>query len=82
MERHFEEINAAYGEYRWNWTYRVILDYFGIDMLTDDDINTILSEADAARKEWVSAIRYDAEREFAMGDVAEEELNNFLSNLE
>lgn len=82
VERRFEEINAAYGEYRWNWTYRVILDYFGIDMLTDDDINTILSEADAARKEWVSAIRYDAEREFAMGDVAEEELNNFLSNLE
>ena len=75
-------INEEYSEYRWNWTYRLILDYFGLDILEETDVNRIMAEADAARNEWLNAIRYDAEREFALGDVSEDEISNFLNNLE
>jgi hypothetical protein len=82
VEDNLHAMHKSYEEYCWNWTYRVILNYYGIDMLSEGDVNRIMAEADAARSEWLSAIRYDAEREFALGDVAESELNNFLSKLE
>lgn len=75
-------VHDNYESYCWNWTYRVILDYFGIDMLAESDVNRIMAEADAARSEWLNAIRFDAEREFALGDVSEDEISNFINKLE
>lgn len=75
-------VHDNYESYCWNWTYRVILDYFKIDMLEESDVNRIMAEADAARSEWLNAIRFDAEREFALGDVSEDEISNFINKLE
>lgn len=82
VEDRLQAMHKAYDEYCWNWTYKVILDYLGIDMLSATDVNRIMAEADAARSEWLNAIRFDAEREFALGDVSEDEISNFLNNLE
>lgn len=73
---------ANYDNYKWNWTYGVIVDYFGLDTLTDDDLQRIGSEYDTARREWFGAIRHDAEREFALGDMDETLLGEFLEKLE
>lgn len=72
----------SYEDYKWNWTYRVILDYFGLDTLTEDDLQRIAGEYEAAHKEWTAAIRRDAEREYALGDVEESVLNAFLDKLD
>ena len=35
-----------------------------------------------ARRKWISEIRKDAEKEFTLGDVDREVLDNFLSQLD
>lgn len=82
VEDRFMTMHTNYENYKWNWTYRVILDYFGLDMLTDVDMRRIADEYEAARIEWLGAIRRDAEREFALGDVDESVLGDFLAKLE
>ncbi len=81
IEERFAAMNAAYDTYLWNWAYGTIIDWFGVDSLTDEDADRIISEARAARSEWLTVIRYDAEKEYAMGDVDEDMLNGFLSKL-
>ena len=78
----FAAMDAAYEGYKWNYTYRLALDYYGLDTLTEADIRRIAADSDAARRDWLDAVRRDAEREFALGDVEEEALNAFLDSLE
>ena len=75
-------MNAAYESFKWNWTYRVITDYFHLDTLTADDMQRIAYEAEAARREWKAAIRRDAEREHELGDVEDGVLNDFIEKIE
>lgn len=78
----FEELFARYDEYQWTWTYRIILDYFKLDTLTEEDTSRIMTEYDKAKKNWLTAIRFDAEKEFNLGDVDEQTLKSFLTQLE
>jgi hypothetical protein len=78
----FEELFASYDDYKWTWTYRVILDYFKLDTLDEEDVSHIIAEYDKAKKNWLAAIRLDAEKEFNLGDVDEETLKSFLAQLE
>lgn len=82
IEDRFGTMHANYDTYKWNWTYSVILDYFGLDTLTEDDIISIGREYETARREWLGAIRHDAEREYALGDMDENLLGSFLAKLE
>lgn len=82
IEERFGTMHANYDTYKWNWTYSVILDYFGLDTLTEDDIISIGREYETARREWLGAIRHDAEREYALGDMDENLLGSFLAKLE
>lgn len=41
-----------------------------------------LREAEEAHSEWLSLIRADAEKEFAMGDVEEKQLRDFIEKIE
>lgn len=82
VEDRFITMNRLYDEYKWNWTYRVILDYFGLDTLTPADARRIADDYEAAQKEWLAAVRADAEREFALGDVEESVLNDFIAETE
>ena len=78
----FEEINEHYREYQWTWTYQMILDYYGVDELTDSAIERIREDYVQARRAWIAEIRKDADKEFAMGDVAQEVYDDFISNLD
>lgn len=70
-----------YEQYKWAWTYRVITDYFNLDTLDDNDISKINEEYESAKKDWLNAIRFDAEKEFRLGDVDEEVLSKFINQL-
>jgi hypothetical protein len=78
----FTEIHQNYSEYRWTWAYRMILDYYGIETLTEEDAKRIHEDYIFARRKWISEIRRDAEKEYALGDVDIEVLNNFLGQLD
>src|SRR5574344_467338 len=75
------EIHSHYNEYKWNYAYRLALNYFNLDTITSSDIETIIRKGDEARNQWIARIRKDAEKEFAMGDVAEEKLEDFLKGI-
>ena len=60
----------------------MILDYYGIDEITEDDQARIKQDYIQARRAWIAEIRKDAEKEFRMGDVEQSVLDNFISNLD
>ncbi len=78
----FEEINEHYREYQWAWTYQLILDYYGIDELSDAAIERIREDYVTARRAWIAEIRKDADKEFSMGDVEQEVYDDFISKLD
>ena len=78
----FRDIDAHYREYQWTWTYRLILDYYGLDELTEPAIQRIREDYVRARRAWIAEIRKDAEKEFAMGDVEQEVFDDFISKLD
>ena len=75
------DIHNHYSEYKWNYAYRLALNYYSLDTITSDDIEMIIRKGDEARSQWLSRIRKDAEKEFAMGDVSDEQLDDFLRGL-
>lgn len=78
----FENINNHYREYQWAWTYQLILDYYGLSELTETDVDHIRQDYITARRMWIAEIRKDAEKEFSMGDVEPEVLENFITQLD
>ena len=78
----FEEINDHYREYQWAWTYQMILDYYGLDEITEEDAQRIREDYIVARRIWIGEIRKDAEKEYAMGDVEDEVFNDFIDKLD
>ena len=78
----FEQIDAHYREYQWAWTYRMICDYYHISAITPEDAIRIHEDYIRARRSWISEIKKDAEKEFAMGDVEEEVYRNFVDSLD
>ncbi|MFC2665856.1 MAG: DUF4954 family protein, partial [Prevotella histicola] len=68
----FHEINDNYRVYQWAWTYRMILEYYGIKEITAEDDARIKKDYIEARRAWIAEIRKDAEKEFEMGDVEKE----------
>ena len=78
----FKAINRNYNELRWSWSYRLILDYYGIDQLNEEAIACIHADYVAARRKWIALIREDAMKEFSLGDVDPEVLDDFISQLD
>ena len=78
----FYDINDHYREYQWAWTYKLILDYYGIDMLTEQSMQRIREDYVKARRAWIAEIRKDAQKEFEMGDVDQEVFDDFISKLD
>lgn len=77
----FEDINEHYRDYQWAWTYQLILDYYHLNTITPQDADRIREDYIQARRTWIAAIRKDAEKEFAMGDVEQNVLDDFLNKL-
>ena len=78
----FEDINEHYRDYQWAWTYQLILDYYHLNTITPQDADHIREDYIQARRTWIAAIRKDAEKEFAMGDVEQNVLDDFLNKLD
>ena len=78
----FEEINDHYREYQWAWTYQMILDYYGLSEITEEDAQRIRQDYITARRAWIAEIRKDSEKEYAMGDVEDEVFNDFINKLD
>ena len=78
----FEEINDHYSDYRWAWSYQLILDYYQLEELDENAILHIREDYIKARRAWIAEIRKDADKEFAMGDVEEEVYENFIQQLD
>ena len=78
----FTDINNHYSDYRWAWSYQMILDYYHLDELDAAACERIREDYVRARRAWIAEIRKDAEKEFAMGDVDQEVLDDFVSKLD
>ena len=78
----FEEINDCYSDYRWAWSYQLILDYYHLDELDEQACERIREDYVRARRAWIAEIRKDAEKEFQQGDVDQETLDSFLEQLD
>lgn len=78
----FIDIDNHYRQYQWTWTYRLILDYYGLDELSDSDLPRIREDYIRARRAWVAEIRKDVEKEFAMGDVEQSVFDDFITKLD
>ena len=78
----FREIDGHYREYQWTWTYRMILDYYGLEELTEPAMQRIREDYVQARRAWIAEIRKDAAKEFAMGDVEQDVFDDFISKLD
>jgi hypothetical protein len=78
----FKDIDNNYNELRWSWSYRVILDYYGIDELTEEAVARIHQDYVTARREWIALIREDAENEYTLGDIDREVLDDFVTLLD
>ena len=60
----------------------MILDYYHLETLNEQTAAQIHMDYVKARRTWIAEIRKDAEKEFSQGDVDEELLENFLSQLD
>lgn len=78
----FNDINNHYREYQWAWTYKLILDYYGLEELTEASMQRIREDYVRARRAWIAEIRKDAEKEFEMGDVEQDVFDDFISKLD
>jgi hypothetical protein len=78
----FVDINDHYSDYRWAWSYQMILDYYGLEEITPADAERIREDYVKARRAWIAEIRKDAEKEYQMGDVEQEVYEDFLSKLD
>ena len=78
----FKEINSNYYNYAWDWTRFLIDHYYGSKDISETIEAQIVSDYNDALKMWISEIRKDAEKEYSMGDVDKEVLEDFLEKLE
>ena len=78
----FKDIDYNYRRYQWAWTYQLILDYYHLDSITQEDATRIKEDYIAARRAWIAEIRKDAEKEFRMGDVEQDVFDDFVSSLD
>jgi hypothetical protein len=60
----------------------MILDYYGLEEITEEDVPQIHDDYIKARRAWIAEIRKDAEKEYQMGDVELEVYEDFLSKLD
>lgn len=79
----FQRAHDNYNEYRWAWSYRLIREYYGIEgEITPEFETRIQEDYIAARRAWISEIRKDAEKEYTLGDVNPETLQDFMALLD
>lgn len=83
IREEFARANDNYTEYRWAWSYRLIREYYGIEGdISPTHAEQIEQDYVTARRAWIAEIRKDAQKEYELGDIAPETLNEFDRQLE
>lgn len=82
VEMFMNNINDHYGEYLTAFTRDIIINQLGAEEITESCIEKIILQGNEAKKEWISEIRKDAEKEYSMGDVEHAVLEKFINQLE
>ena len=83
IREEFVKANRNYSEYRWAWSYRLIREYYGIEgKITQQDAERVMEDYITARRAWIAEIRKDAVKEFELGDIDQDVLDEFLEVLD
>ncbi len=83
MREELVKANDNYNEYRWAWSYNLIRSYYNIEgEITPEHAQKIEDDYITARRAWIAEIRKDAEKEFELGDVDPQTLQDFLQSLD
>lgn len=83
IREEFRRAHENYNEYRWAWSYRLIREYYNIEGdITSEHVKRIEEDYITARRAWIAEIRKDALKEFDLGDVNPETLQDFLKSLD
>ena len=83
IRQQFIDAHANYAEYRWAWSYRLIREYYGIEGdITPEIAEKVQEDYIQARRAWIAEIRKDAEKEFELGDISKDVLDEFLKDLD
>lgn len=78
-------LNACHGRYKeWvsDYALRFACKHLGIEEITEETLRQIEEQGTAAREKWLDAIKEDAEREYALGDVDMDTLEKFIAQLD
>jgi len=73
--------NSRYKEWLLDYALRFARKHLGVEEITEEALEQIKKQGAAARKKWLDAIKVDAEREYALGDVDPDALNKFITQL-
>ncbi len=74
--------HGRYGGYRLYEAVKLALSYYSADSVTDDLKERIAEDFETALREWKDFIRQDAYREYELGDVRREVLDDFLRDID
>ena len=81
IQKEFKNIHYSYIDLEYPFAYLLILAYYHIEQITEQDAERIKQEGEKAKKWWLGMIEQDAKKEFALGDVDEDTYNKFIANL-
>lgn len=83
IREELSHIHDNYNENRWAWSYRLIREYYGIEGdITPEYATKIEEDYINARRAWIAEIRKDAVKEFELGDIKQDVLDDFLELLD
>ena len=82
IREEFVRANDNYAEYRWAWSYRLICEYYGIEEITEATAAQVHEDYIQARRAWIAEIRKDALKEFELGDIDQNVLDDFMAQLD
>ncbi len=76
-----KESSEKYRDFLRTFLLDLIRSLYGLDRLTQEDIDELISKGETAKKQWINQIKLDAEKEYDLGDVDRSVLDDFLFQL-
>ena len=82
VQQCLSDVHAWYPDYCLRWCLSLICAYYGVETIDDNVLDRVLSDYENSLHLWKEMIRQDAEKEYALGDMDENVLSDFLEKLE
>lgn len=81
LERRLAAIHDGYDDSCRDFACREMKQYYGLSSVNAGDRQHILGEGRTARAAWLDAVAADARKEYNLGDVDDDMLDNFIKSL-